>query len=103
MCTSDREETLKRLEILKNSNDGFKIAEEDLKLRGPGDMFGIRQSGDLRFKLADIYSDAAMLKKASEDATAILKDDPKLIKEENAHLRQAVDALGNASELGASM
>ena len=103
MCASDKEETLKRLEILKNSNDGFKIAEEDLKLRGPGDMFGMRQSGDIRFKLADIYSDAALLKKAADDATAILKDDPTLMKKENAHLKKAVDAMGNASELGASL
>ena len=53
----------KRLEILNHSNDGFYIASEDLKLRGPGDIFGIRQSGELEFKLADIFTDAGLLKK----------------------------------------
>lgn len=47
------------------------IAEEDLKLRGPGDLFGIRQSGDLNFKLADIYQDAAILKQANEAAAGL--------------------------------
>ncbi|MEG1847674.1 MAG: ATP-dependent DNA helicase RecG [Lachnospiraceae bacterium] len=58
--------TMERLEILKQSNDGFYIAEEDLKLRGPGDVFGIRQSGLLEFKLGDIYTDAAILRDACE-------------------------------------
>lgn len=64
--TNDSVEAGKRLDILKQSNDGFFIAGEDLKLRGPGDLFGIRQSGDLQFKLADIYHDAAVLKQASD-------------------------------------
>lgn len=70
----DSEEN-KRLEILKNTNDGFKIASEDLKLRGPGDMFGIRQSGELGFKIADIYNDADMLQKASEYASSLSRDE----------------------------
>ena len=53
--------TSERLEILNHSNDGFYIANEDLRLRGPGDLFGIMQSGDLRFKLGDIYTDAKLL------------------------------------------
>ena len=61
------EEYSKRLEIISKSNDGFYIAGEDLKLRGPGDFYGIRQSGDLDFHLADIYQDAQLLQKASED------------------------------------
>lgn len=69
MTGNPSRETKERLEILERSNDGFLVAEEDLKLRGPGDLFGIRQSGDLDFKLADIYQDAALLKKANE-ATA---------------------------------
>ncbi len=64
--TSGKEEAQKRLEILNHSNDGFHIASEDLKLRGPGDFFGIRQSGDLAFALADVYTDAAVLKQAAE-------------------------------------
>lgn len=59
-------ETMQRLDILNQSNDGFYIASEDLKLRGPGDMFGIRQSGDLEFKLGDIYNDAETLKAAND-------------------------------------
>ncbi|MCR5774374.1 MAG: ATP-dependent DNA helicase RecG [Lachnospiraceae bacterium] len=55
-----------RLEAMKKTNDGFEIASEDLKLRGPGDIFGIRQSGEMGFRIADIYTDAALLKKASE-------------------------------------
>lgn len=64
--TSKSKEDNKRLKILNGTNDGFKIASEDLKLRGPGDFFGIRQSGEMDFRVADIYNDADMLKKASE-------------------------------------
>lgn len=62
----ENEETKKRLEILNKSNDGFYIANEDLKLRGPGDFFGVRQSGMMDFVLADIYQDADILKMANE-------------------------------------
>lgn len=65
---SSGKETMERLEILNKSNDGFFIASEDLKLRGPGDLFGIRQSGDLEFKIGDIYQDASILKVANETA-----------------------------------
>ena len=58
--------------ILNNTNDGFKIASEDLKLRGPGDLFGIRQSGLMDFKLGDIYQDAKLLQYASEAAEWIM-------------------------------
>lgn len=64
--------TKDRLEILNKTNDGFKIAEEDLKLRGPGDFFGVRQSGDFDFGIADIYTDAKVLKSASEAAGEVL-------------------------------
>lgn len=68
MSNSKGKDTKKRLEILNQSNDGFYIASEDLKLRGPGDLFGIRQSGDLRFTLGDIFADAQILKEACEAA-----------------------------------
>lgn len=64
-------ETKQRLEILNHSNDGFYIAGEDLKLRGPGDMFGIRQSGDMEFKIGDIYNDSEVLLKANEAAKSL--------------------------------
>ena len=60
--------TKKRLEVLNKSNDGFFIASEDLKLRGPGDLFGIRQSGILEFKMGDVFQDAKVLEQASEAA-----------------------------------
>ena len=66
ISTKDNKETMERLNILNHSNDGFHIASEDMKLRGPGDLFGIRQSGEFAFKMADIYGDANILKMASE-------------------------------------
>ncbi len=60
------EESKERLSVLEESNDGFHIAAEDLRLRGPGDFFGVRQSGDLMFRLADIYRHADILKMAQE-------------------------------------
>lgn len=62
---SGKKDAEKRLEILNKSNDGFFIANEDLKLRGPGDFFGVRQSGDFEFKLGDIMNDADLLKDAA--------------------------------------
>ena len=88
MQGSDAKETSKRLEILNKSNDGFYIAGEDLKLRGPGDLFGIRQSGLLEFKLGDIYQDADILKAASETAARILELDRDLSLEQNEILRK---------------
>ncbi len=64
--TSDSDKSKDRLHVLETSNDGFAIAEKDLSLRGPGDLFGIRQSGALDFKLADIYQDANYLQMAKE-------------------------------------
>lgn len=74
LCGTDRKDALERLNILQNSNDGFYIANEDLKLRGPGDFFGVRQSGDMLFQLGDIYSNADMLKKANEALAFLEKE-----------------------------
>lgn len=79
--SNGKSESMKRLDILNKSNDGFFIAEEDLKLRGPGDLFGIRQSGELAFVMADIYNDADVLKSASECVDMILTEDNDLISE----------------------
>ncbi|MDE6626461.1 MAG: ATP-dependent DNA helicase RecG [Lachnospiraceae bacterium] len=66
LCGTEKKEALDRLNILRESNDGFRIANEDLKLRGPGDFFGVRQSGDMLFRLGDIYSNADMLRQAND-------------------------------------
>lgn len=78
VSAQEKEETLERLQILNRSNDGFFIASEDLKLRGPGDMFGIRQSGEFAFRMGDIYTDAAVLKQASDAIDRLLQTDPEL-------------------------
>ena len=78
MTASKSEETKERLDILNRSNDGFFIAGEDLRLRGPGDLFGIRQSGILDFRIADVFQDAALLQCAGEDAGELLAEDPQL-------------------------
>lgn len=88
--TSDGDKAKKRLDILNQSNDGFFIASQDLKLRGPGDFFGIRQSGLLEFQLGDIYQDSDLLKLASEEANAVFKEDPRLEAPENASIREQV-------------
>lgn len=89
--TSQSKNAKKRLEILNQSNDGFKIASEDLRLRGPGDFFGIRQSGDLAFQLADIYQDAPVLQQASEAVSSILDEDPDLAMESHTILQRKMD------------
>lgn len=74
LCASERKEALDRLSILNTSNDGFYIANEDLKLRGPGDFFGVRQSGDMLFHLGDIYNHADLLKQANEAIAYLEKE-----------------------------
>ena len=91
MSASKSDETKERLDILNHSNDGFFIAGEDLKLRGPGDLFGIRQSGILDFKVADVFQDAKILQRASEDAGIIMEEDPDLTAPENTGLRHYID------------
>ena len=80
MSGSKAKETRERLEILNKTNDGFKIASEDLKLRGPGDLFGIRQSGLMNFKIADVYQDAKILKQANEAADWLIEKDHEWLK-----------------------
>ncbi len=89
--TQNSEKSKQRLQILAHSNDGFEIAEQDLKLRGPGDIFGVRQSGALDFAIADIYEDGALLREAAGDAAFVLKTDAALSLPEHAELRHALD------------
>jgi ATP-dependent DNA helicase RecG len=78
-----------RLETMCATNDGFEIAEVDLKLRGPGDLMGTQQSGLLNLKIADIVKDNQILKSARYYAVQLLKNDPKLEQSENLAIRKA--------------
>ncbi len=80
MSGSKSKETKERLSILNKSNDGFKIASEDLRLRGPGDLFGIRQSGLMDFRLGDVYQDAKILQMANEAADELLETENDWVK-----------------------
>lgn len=96
---SKEEDTRRRLDILNRSNDGFYIASEDLKLRGPGDLFGLRQSGEMEFKLADIFTDANLLKNVSEEVNQLLEEDPALEREEHRALGERLEEyLGKSYE-----
>lgn len=82
--------TAERLSVIKQSNDGFKIADEDLRLRGPGDFLGSRQHGLPKLKIADIYADNDILKLAGMAAASLLEQDPKLKGDENKNLRAEI-------------
>lgn len=91
ISSDSNERSMERLNILNTSNDGFYIASCDMKMRGPGDVLGIRQSGDMEFKLADIYTDADVLKKAVEDADEILREDPELLSKKYKVLKEKLE------------
>lgn len=88
ISANEKKETMDRLNILNQSNDGFYIASEDLKLRGPGDLFGVRQSGDFAFRVGDVYSDAAILKDAADAVSVLLGEDPSLSLPKHARLKE---------------
>jgi len=79
-----------RLKIMRNTNDGFRIAEEDLKIRGPGDYLGARQSGLPDFRVGNILRDGPLLEKARELAKTVLNEDPELLSEKYRTLRFAL-------------
>ena len=82
------EDSKTRLQTMTSTNDGFEIAEVDLKLRGPGDIMGTQQSGVLNLKIADIIKDNEIMKISRNYASALLNEDPQLLKEENLPIRQ---------------
>ncbi len=90
VCGSSSRDAWERLEILNKSNDGFFIAGEDLKLRGPGDVFGIRQSGDMDFKLGDIYNDSGILKSAADAVKSLRDSDVEAIFDSNPYLEEHI-------------
>lgn len=91
VCGNENKKNQKRLDILNRSNDGFFIASEDLKLRGPGDLFGVRQSGLMEFKIGDVFTDASILKNACQAADDLLLQDPDLSQDKNSMLRQKLE------------
>ena len=94
---ADGEEVKSRLGIMVKTNDGFKISEEDLRLRGPGDFFGSRQHGLPEMHVADLGADVNVLKSAQDEAQRLLKDDPALTKPEYRALRERIDHLFSAN------
>ena len=87
---SSSEEARRRIEAMTATNDGFRIAEVDLELRGPGDFFGTRQSGLPEFRVADLLRDGAMLEEARREAFALVQADPKLLAPEHRALRASL-------------
>ena len=79
-----------RIDAMVGSNDGFKISEVDLKLRGPGNILGTQQSGILDFKIANLLEDGDILKNASNEATILIKNDSKLIQNKNYNIRKFI-------------
>ena len=90
---NDGEENRARLAIMTKTNDGFKISEEDLRLRGPGDFFGSRQHGLPEMHVADLGADVNVLQKAQQEANSLLAKDPELSAPEHAALRESVERL----------
>ena len=90
---NDGEENRARLGIMTKTNDGFKISEEDLRLRGPGDFFGSRQHGLPEMHVADLGADVNVLQKAQQEATLLLASDPALTAPEHQALRESVERL----------
>ena len=101
LMTKDKlsEDSKLRIETMVKVSDGFKLAEVDLKLRGPGDMLGTRQSGMLKFKLADIIYDTEILNNARNSAIKILRDDPRLNNKENLPIRTEISSSSNSKNL----
>ena len=90
---ADTDEVKARLGIMTKTNDGFKISEEDLRLRGPGDFFGSRQHGLPATHIADLGADVQVLQRAQEEANALLAEDPELEREENRALKERIEQL----------
>ena len=100
VSNNDSEEVRARLKIMCRTNDGFKISEEDLRLRGPGDFFGSRQHGLPEMHVADLGADVNVLQKAQDEARRLLEQDPELSLPGHAPLRERVDTLFRLNAAG---
>jgi ATP-dependent DNA helicase RecG len=78
ICEGNSQDSIKRMQVMSSTSDGFTIAEEDLKLRGPGEFYGTRQSGMAGLKIADIFKDIPILELARKEAFALVEKDPDL-------------------------
>ena len=96
ISSNEKKETMERLDVLNKSNDGFKIAAEDLKRRGPGELFGIRQSGDFSFRIGDVYTDASVLQSAAEAVDNLLNKDAALSSPDGLKIKQHFAAFENS-------
>ncbi len=94
------EESYKRIQIMVSTTDGFKIAEQDLAMRGPGDMYGTKQSGVLKFKLADIVLDGGILEETRKAALQLLSQDPRLDLPQHQALKYMISQQGKESHWG---
>jgi ATP-dependent DNA helicase RecG len=97
------EESKTRMQTMVDTNDGFKIAEVDLELRGPGDLGGTQQSGTLNLKISDLSKDQLLLSQARESVLSIIDQDPQLMGEENQvivqHLIQLAKSKNDLSRI----
>tara|TARA_B100001113_G_C20838099_1_gene504128 strand:- start:264 stop:677 length:414 start_codon:yes stop_codon:yes gene_type:complete len=86
-------ESKKRMSTMVNSNDGFDIAEVDLELRGPGDLMGTQQSGELDLKISDLRKDGAIVTMAREAARKLINEDPEFQKEQNIRILKTIQLI----------
>ena len=98
MSAGGSELSYERMRAMEDTRDGFKLAELDLEIRGPGEFLGTRQSGELQFKFASLIRDQAILQQARKTAFELLQTDPDLEKTENAHLRRYMERTGHLQQ-----
>lgn len=98
VSSSRGEKSMHRLNVMEETHDGFKLAEIDLEIRGPGEFLGTRQSGDLHFKYASLVRDGELLQQARQSAFQLLQEDPELEKPEHANLRQYMIQQGHLQQ-----
>lgn len=99
ISSNNDSKTMERLNILNQTNDGFKVASEDLRLRGPGELFGFRQSGEFAFKVGDVYADSGLLEETNELIENLLSEDPHLKNTEHERLKASINRYCEKSDM----